>query len=129
MSIHTQVAELVAARNLVNKGLAPILEQLKDQSIPLEDRWAAYTALVENDVLVQDDGYGDGFIDELGNNLTLFDDFYMERHESRTFIEMYDIVMEAEGDYQAALVEAKNNLPQWQEKVLASGYASFTYDW
>jgi hypothetical protein len=124
------VSRLIEAVETAKNGLAPILEQLKDPSIPLDERWKAYTDLVKAGVLDNNEIYGDGFVDTLGENLTLYDDFYVERHETRDFIDMYDHIMESDGDYQKELVAAREtNLAAWQEEVLASGYSSFTYDW
>lgn len=128
MNIHADVTDLINARKLLNMGLTPVMDKLKDQTIDLADRWIAYTKLVENNIL-EDDIYGDGYIDILGN-LTLYDNFHVDRHQTMSFPDMYEHIMEADGEYQKELVEARDkNLSQWQEKVLASGYASFTYDW
>lgn len=130
MTLETDVQELVKAFETVGGGLLPIVEQLKDTTIPLETRWQAYKTLVDKDILVNNETYGHGFLDELGDNLTLYDDFYIERHQTSNFTEMYDHLMEADGSYQERLVAARDaNLAKWQEAVLASGYSSFTYDW
>lgn len=123
------VEKLIEARKLVNEGLAPMLEDLKNTSIPLDERWGAYTQLVKNDILTSDAIYGDGFIDTLGSNVTLYDDFYVERHQTEKYIDMYDRIMEASTEWEKNLIAMKPNLPEWQEEVLASGNASFTHDW
>lgn len=125
-----QVAALIAARQLLSTGVQSVLPLLKDTTLPLADRWDAYKELVENDILVNNEIYGDGMIDILGPNMTLYDDFSIDRHQTETFVDMYDRIMEADGEWEESLVKAREtNLTAWQEAVLASGYSSFTYDW
>lgn len=130
MNLNEQVAALIETRKLIETGVEPILTALKDKDLSLEKRWETYTLLVKNKLLIREQIYGDGFIDTLGDNMTLYDDFHMERHETRSFIDMYEHIMEADGEWQKSLVEAREaNLANWQETVLASGYSEFTFDW
>jgi hypothetical protein len=123
------VAPLVEARTLLNKGVDQILVQLKDTSLPLDERWDAYRALCDNNILVKNEGYGDGFLDTLGEELTMYDHFNVDKYQTMEFVDMYDKVMEADDKWHKDLVAVQPNIPAWQEKVLASGYSSFTYDW
>src|SRR5687768_13808333 len=129
MSIHQEVAALVAAHKVIQAQMTPVLESLKDTSIPLEDRWLAYTELCANDILTSVEGYGDGFIDTLDVNLTLFDDFYIERYQTGRYVSMYEQMIEAASEWERGLIKARENLPAWQERVLASGQAGFIHDW
>lgn len=129
MNLQEQTQALIAAHALADEGLAPILELLRDTSLPLDDRWTAYTALVESNTLINNDGYGDGFVNTLGD-LSLYDDFNIERHQTMTFSSLYEKIMEADAYYEKSLVEARNKtLSLWQEEVLASGKSAFTNDW
>lgn len=126
----TDVNGLIEAYRLAAEGLKPIQDRLKDTSIALEARWAAYHRLCDEGVLCSNEIYGDGYLSTLGDNLTLYDDFSVDRHQTEQYIDMYEHIMEAIGEYQKELVEAREqNLAAWQEEVLASGYSSFTYDW
>jgi len=94
------------ANTLVNgkPSLESMLLAFKDKHIPLETRWEAYAILVNGNILVEDNGYGDGFIDTLkydndpDGEYTLYDDFYMERHETKTFPDMLDQINDFEED-------------------------------
>jgi len=126
-----RVEALIEARKLIDEHMQPILESLKDKSIPLEERWAAYSELVKNDILTEIETYGDGFVDVLGDNITLHDDFYIELHQMSRYTTMYQSVAEAQGDcaWEEKLFSVQKNLPEWQEQVLASGRAGFINDW
>ena len=129
ITINTRVAALVAARNFMNEELKPILESLKDTNIALEDRWNAYIELVTNDILVNEENYGSGHIDILGD-LTMYDDFNVDRHQTLTYPEMYERIMDEDAEkWYPRLFEARSNLSEWQEKVLSMGYSGFQYDW
>lgn len=130
MSITLRAQKFVEARKMLNEGVQPLLNSLKTTDLPLEDRWASFTTLVKGDVLTEIESYGDGFIEELDTNMTLYDDFNCERHETMLYTDMYERIMEADGDYQKKLVAAREtNLDAWRERVLACGKAGFTNDW
>jgi hypothetical protein len=128
-TVTENVAALVEARTLLNQGLTIIQPQLVDQSIPLEERWAAYCTLVKQNILVNEESYGDGHIDMLGDNMTMYDDFNVERRETLTYPDMYERIMEADEQFEERLVKAQYNIIPWQEKILASGYSGFCHDW
>lgn len=128
-TVTENVAALVEARELLKQGLTIIQPQLVDQTIPLEERWAAYETLVKQDILINEESYGDGHLDMLGDNLTMYDDFYVERRQTLTYPDMYDTIMDAEGEYQERLVAAQANIAPWQEYVLSRGYSGFCRDW
>lgn len=121
--------DIIEQHKQVQAQLDTALTVLKDISIPLDQRWDRYTELVQSGAFNRNDPYGDGEIDTLGTNMTLYDDFYIERGETTNFIDMYERVMEAEEEYDEVLFAAQANITKWQEAVLASGYSSFTYDW
>jgi hypothetical protein len=122
------VNALLDARNLLNQGLAKAQPMLVDITIPLDTRWDAYTNLVEADILVKEMNYGTGYLDDIfgHNSVSLYDDFYMDRGQSRTFPEIWEAVTEKDDDEIYADVVKQD---AWREKVLASGYAGFNYDW
>jgi len=125
-----QVNALIEARNLLNTGLGRVQPLLTDQSIPLDDRWDAYTKLVENNILVKDEIYGDGMLGNVfdRNRVSLYDDFYMDRGQNLDYPELWEMMIDnddGERDVYAD-VDLRN---KWRELVLASGYSSFTHDW
>lgn len=131
MTLNERANDLVDMLKKVEEATKPLLADLKDITLPLSERWEAYILLVEKGVLTADEMYGNGNIHVMGDNFTLYDDFQMERHETKTFVEIYQHVMEAEGEYEENLVEFRSSdrFAEWQEAVLKAGYASFTYDW
>lgn len=127
MWIKAAAQTLLNARQEIEEKTGPVLDALKDKSIPLDDRWEVYTKLVEANVLVKDASYGDGYLEDLDyNHMSLYDDFYTDRGASLRFIDMYERMTENPEDFTE---QARANLPKWQERVLESGYSSFTYDW
>ena len=80
--------------------------------------------LVEDNILTSNEIYGDGYIETLGTSYTLYDDFYIEKHETSTFIDILDRIKESD-----TLSPSEESIIKWKEEVLASGFASFTYDW
>ena len=99
---------------------ASLLTYLSDKNVSLEDRWHMYCKAVETGYITANKSYGDGYLDLLGRD-NPYVDLGMERHETRYFSDMFDPI--DEGDFTSGQVEA------WKEKVLSSGYASFTFDW
>jgi hypothetical protein len=125
------------ANALVNgkPQLESMLIGFANKSIPLDERWEAYSILVKGKVLVNEENYGDGFIGMLvsatspGMEYSMYDDFYTERHESKTFLDILEQIEEWGDGYNTELVPTAESLIAWKEHVLASGYSGFTYDW
>lgn len=104
--------------------ISGFLADLQNKSIPLDERWNAFVLLVESGVHNSIAPYGDGFIDTFGPSVNLYDDLYMERHETKTYPRFLEYIGEAE------TIETTNEqIAEWKEKVLASGNSGFTYDW
>lgn len=97
-----------------------LLAYLADTSISLDDRWYSYGHAVHKKYLTANESYGDGYITLLGLD-NPYDDLHMERHTTTDF---YDIL-----SYVDKPVLDDGQVTFWKEKVLASGYASFTFDW
>jgi len=128
--LEARLAPLLAAHALIQTEMQPLLQSLKDTSIPLDERWDAYTQLVEKNILINEQNYGDGFLAEAFgyNNVSLYDDFNMDRHETRTFPDMWSHMNE---DYNEMPDCYKDDAKRdaWRERVLASGFSGFEYDW
>jgi len=124
------IAPLLAAAAALQADLPPFLEQLKDTSIPLDERWSAYIQLVEANIFVKNQSYGDGLLTSVfdPNAVSFYDDFNLDRGQSMTFPEMWEVMIgeDFEGGGAYTVEGAKD---KWREAVLASGYSSFTYDW
>ena len=128
--LKASAVELVEKKKFLDSAIENTLHHLKDKSIPLQERWEVYTTLVEDNIINNNDPYGDGFIDVLGSNLTPYDHFYVEKHQTFSFTSVYETIMDADEEWNKDLFEAREkNLEAWQEAVLQSGYSSFTYDW
>jgi hypothetical protein len=106
----------------IKLALNQLKPQLADKNISLEERWQAFEAVAQ---FLPEESYGDGNIDALDDNLTMYDDFYIDRRETTTYPEMYVRILELAEDreYEQEQIDA------WREVVLANGYGSFTYDW
>lgn len=100
-------------------------EYLKDKNIPVNDRWEVYSTVVDRNILKNNEIYGDGHIDILSSDreITLYDDFYIEKYQTESFTSMYAKIPELDDDLDQDVID------EWREAVLQSGYTSFTYDW
>lgn len=117
----------------INGYMGKIKSGLADTSIDLDSRWYFYDLLVKAGVLREIEAYGDGFLDTLNKNMTLYDDLSYERHETVKYLEMYERIQDNFGDENAWNEPWKSvtqeTVDAWREQVLASGEAGFTYDW
>jgi hypothetical protein len=107
-------------------------EYLRDTFIPLDSRWLVF--LASQDILPARCWVTSNVMDILTD--CLYDDFYIERHETVLFGSIVDRVKEgitAEGEqsskYTAKFDEMYKKLPEFKEAVLQSGYSGFVYDW
>lgn len=121
--------ELIAAVKDLNVRkaafIAPLIAAYQDKTKPLEERWALFEECSAAGLLGKAT-YGDGFIDTLNRNGTLYDDFYIERYQTVDYTDMYKRILEDEDEEDEYPQEA---IDAWREAVLASGKGSFTYDW
>lgn len=124
-------AVLAAASALKLPDISEALEALKNKSINIDERWNAYEFMVKNGVLNKKQSWGDGFIDVLkrtdGRELTMYDDFYVDRHNTVLFVDMYEAIMEY-GEMHGVELTGES-IENWRETVLAHGLASFVHDW
>lgn len=117
-----------AIKGDLDNALDMLIDELKNKDLDLDERWAAYVDLVNDSVITKTELYGDGYIDTLGD-FTLYDDFYVERHETETFINILERLQEKMDDEDDDELTTPEKIIEWKEKVLASGYASFEHDW
>lgn len=126
------ITTILAEHEALQAKVTTVLDQLKDTALPLDVRWAAYTALVKNNLLVSEDPYGDGMLEAFvnGDQMTMYDTFNVDRHQSIDYVVMYQKILDADPRWDETLVAAREaGLSKWQEAVLASGHSSMTYDW
>lgn len=126
-NIDERVMEVVALQKRIDEMTKLILDQLKvnDGGLnTLDKRWRAFT-IISKQVKMPCKTYGDGFIDILSDNGSLYDDFYIERYQTMDYVNMYESIQEKleEGEYN------QENVDEWREAVLQSGYGSFIHDW
>ena len=117
-----------AIKGDLDNALDMLIDELKNKDLDLDERWAAYVDLVNDSVITKTELYGDGYIDTLGD-FTLYDDFYVERHETETFINILERLQDKMADEDDDELTTPEKIIEWKEKVLASGYASFEHDW
>lgn len=119
--------------DFINGYMDNIKTGLADTSIDLDSRWYFYDLLVKAGVLREIETYGDGFIETLNENMTLYDDLSYERHETVKYLEMYERIQDNSGDEDAWNERWKSitqeTIDAWREQVLASGFSGFCYDW
>lgn len=110
-----------AAKQELDEAVGLVLKQIQNvEGESLDERWKAYVKIHE---LLPTETYGDGFIEDINTSWTMYDDFYIERHETVDYPTMYERIK--------AQLEVKQSeaLDMWRERVLATGDGAFTYDW
>lgn len=116
--------------------LSGLLAELKDKAIPVEDRWEAYDILVAGGLITENVMYGSAYTDLLrkpncdkpGRHFSLHD-FGFERYETRQFGFILELIEDRLADEDFENVPTAESIIAWKEAVMASGCATFTYDW
>ena len=116
-NLHPAIANLIDQRAQL---VTVMLEKFTDKSIALQDRWELFSQMSHHDLL-SDGGYGDGYIDLLGEDLNMYDNFNCDRYATLKYCDMFDRFHGQ--DFLSENIEA------WMEAVLEAGFQSFTYDW
>ena len=111
-------ADIQTFKNLQSSLVPRILTVLKDKSIDLETRW---DLLKQSYKLLPDTESSDGYTFIISNNISLYDEFYIDRYQTAEFIVLYENM--ADKDY------PKEKVDEWREFVLDKGCGSFTCDW
>jgi hypothetical protein len=129
MSLLESVKILVAAK----PDLSQLFAQLKDTSIPLDERWEAFTLLVNNNLLVNESTYYGhseigGLVAESGGEYCLYDDFHIDRGVGKSFPDLYADLLD-KIKWKSAMAPTQESLRDWQERVLQNGYSSFINEW
>ena len=124
------IEAVLKLKQTVDKAASVIINRLKDKTISLDERWKVYEKLVAEKLIVKVDSCSDGDIDILetidGSEVTPHDDFYIERHETKSYVDLYENMM----NYSISENLVPESIDRWREKVLENpDYASFTYDW
>lgn len=107
------------------------LSILTDKEISLEERWEFFKNAPSN--FKKHGGYAPCLItlDNKDTNLSWYDDFYIERHET---VDIVDIVVRLElQDGEGQVFTYFENNPEaidlLKEEILRLNIGSFTYDW
>jgi hypothetical protein len=104
---------------------------LTNKSISLEERWEAYLCVEDH---LPTESYGDGYIEKLGWDCA-YDDLHLEKYQTREFSAIWSMIQECRSDmgdpeyYKKYLELTEEQLDEWREAVLASGFGRFIYDW
>lgn len=123
MNLNEEVQSLKALQAEVDARVKAVLDALKDKSLSLDDRWTTFLSLDQNGIKMPMNNYGDGFVDHLDDNATMYDDFYVDRYATITYADMYERIMESDDE------KLMKNVDSWRELVLQSGFGGFTHDW
>ena len=125
--LFTAMYDIKAKNKVLQASVSKMMQELKNKSIPLDERWEVYKDLVESKILVNVESFGNGYVDFLEGaaEFLLYEDFNIERHETTSFINLYDQVIEMEDEKKPT----EESIIEWQEQVLASGYSAFCFDW
>lgn len=123
INLEEQYKEIKNNYNFFKQNLNTFLLTLRDSSISLDERWKLFLKLINDDMLNEIDGAGDGHICILNPKLTLYDDFYIERHQTVTYATFFERIMGLDEKI------PEENLIKWKEKVLEERYSGFQNDW
>lgn len=123
-------AEIAAATQIVGvlENYAEIIKPaLIDQRFTLEARWRLFVA-VESMLPIQ--SYGTHW----GIHVTdcEYDDYGTERYQTVYFTDRLEMLEEMLSNYEEneeSLRYTQEDIDAWKERVLASGYRGFVYDW
>lgn len=119
------IAALVKQKKTLEEQAQVVMNELvRDKEKDFEERWGAFLNLANADLLPQE-SYGDGYVDELDANYTMYDNFYCERYQTMYYSDMWDTVQDKvhRGNVTQASADA------WREAVMLDGHGSFRYDW
>lgn len=130
MDSQTLINEVNHIATMINEIKTTVRDYVKhfyDESIDLETRWNSFLILSETGLLSHDT-FGDGYVEELrktdGSDVTLYDDFYIDRGVTITFNDMYTKIIDKGEDY-----FEPESIEEWKKAVLENGYGSFRCDW
>jgi hypothetical protein len=117
------IARIIATAKQSRIDVQEILREgvLTDKATPLGERWEMFVAM-EDAGLLPCESYGDGYVEDLIEGGSLYDDFYVERHETMSYPEMLERAVNE-------TTPSEETIIAWKEKVLACGNGSFTFDW
>jgi hypothetical protein len=133
--MHT-LTEIIVLGNEFERAVKGFCKNtLANKDIDLETRWASYLAVEK---FLPIDPYSYGFIDKLSWQ-SPYDDLGMDRYQTRSFSQVWEMIQENLADminyeetdtyfdqYRKLTAEQMND---WREAVLASGFGGFTNDW
>jgi hypothetical protein len=127
---------------LVNRAVANLqktfCEVIKDKTIPLNDRWDLWRG-APSDLKAHDSCVVHFDIEDKVGEISWYDDFYIERHET---VDMFDLIERIREDVKYGamdyaytkritkkFVECSELLDEWREEILQMNLESFEFDW
>lgn len=120
MNLVKRAREFNRAQILLWADMTSFLEDLKNKSIPLKERWTAFSEVCEVGTFNKIELYGDGYVEVLHPTFTLVDTFYVNRGTTVLYIDLYEHIDDGTLDEYNISEETIN---EWKEQVLQSGYA------
>lgn len=123
--------EIASAKNIVNLLTSYVKNEvgtaLTDQRFTLDARWRLFMAI---EVMLPIHSYGSDW--GVLKNDSEYDEYYTERYSTVLFKDRLERLEEeiwyAE-DQNELLRYTREDIDAWKERVLASGYRGFVYDW
>lgn len=122
--------EIKAATYIVetlNSYVETIKSGLTDQRFTLDARWRLFMAV---EVMLPTHSYGSDW--GVLKSDSEYDDYSTERYSTVYFKDRVEMLEEMLADYIAheeLLRYTQEDIDAWKERVLASGYRGFVYDW
>lgn len=114
--------------------LASLMDVLKDLTQDEDLRWELYIQAIDLGLITGED-WGGSPLDDVGGGVdSPYDELGMERSGSMSYPDMYDRLLENyEEEYGPGLAEMPEPARHWfqtfRERAMASGSASYCYDW
>ena len=113
---------------------------IKDQSIPLDERWDLFKFACENNLFVNVESCGgDSKILDSHSNFTWYDWFRVDRGNTVIYTEIiehleYDLRKALDINYKykqldTCLLKSQEEIDELKEEFLNTGYSGFVYDW
>lgn len=117
-----QIALVEAAQDAIKGHTDSLKAKFQNENLDLEERWAIFSACVDLGILPTKPYLFD--IENIRKDWCLYDTFYMERHETKTYTRLLEM-MEEEVEEPATDEE----IEKFKRLVLSEGYGGFENDW
>ncbi len=135
-SLLNDISAINSAKKLVRKQ---VQELIRNKALDLEDRWDLFVKAKD---ILEIESYSDLCLRELYRDLSPYDVFNMERHQTQMYDDLWETIESWLVEYDDGFAETdytteyklrykvgKWDANAWREAVLLTGYAGGVYDW